>query len=92
MENFATELLFVIFALILVSVLAWLVIKAMKAMQVGSNKSGARIKVLSTMPVGTRERILIIQYNDNEYMLGVTSGGISLLDKYPAPAKNPTSD
>ncbi len=83
MNNFISELIVVIFALVIVSVLAWVVLRAMKSMYSGKFKNG-KVEIISSVPIGTRERILIIKHRNNEYVLGVTAGGISLLDKYPA--------
>lgn len=83
MNNFITELLFVIFALALVSLFAWLVFRAMKSMQPSKYKKG-KIEMLASIPVGARERIIVIQHRNSEYMLGITSGGITVLDKFPA--------
>ncbi len=82
-NNFIGELLFVGLALIVVSILAWLVLRAMKSMYSGKFRAG-KVEIISSVPIGTRERILIIRHRSHEYVLGVTAGGISLLDKYPA--------
>ena len=83
MNNFISELVVVFFALVAVSLLAWVVLRAMKSMYSGKFKNG-KVEILSSVPIGTRERILIIRHRGNEYVLGVTAGGVSLLDKYPA--------
>jgi flagellar biogenesis protein FliO len=82
MENYAQELLFTLLALILVIGLALLLLKALKRLHV--NQGGAnRIKPLLTLPVGSRERIVVVSYREHEYLVGITAGGISLLDKLP---------
>ena len=75
-------MLFVVFALALVSLFAWLVFRAMKSLQPSKYKNG-KIEVLASIPVGARERVMIVQHRETEYVLGVTSGGISVLDKFP---------
>ena len=82
MNNFISELLFAVFALVLVSLFAWLVLKAVKSMHPNKLKTG-KIEVLASIPVGARERILVIQHHEKEYMLGVSAGGITVLDKFP---------
>ena len=80
MENFATQLVSTIAALVLVIAVAWLALRALKRMQYGKT-SGDELRFLRALPIGTRERIVLIEYRGEEYMLGVTSGGISLLQK-----------
>jgi flagellar biogenesis protein FliO len=84
MNNYIQELLFMLLALILVVGIALLVLKALKGIHTKQG-DGARIDLLLTLPVGTRERVVVITYRDNEYLVGITAGGMSLLDKMPKP-------
>ena len=82
MENYAQELLFTLMALVLVVGLAWLFIKALKGFhvkQIGTN----RMNLLLTLPVGSRERVVVVSYRQHEYLVGITAGGMTLLDKLP---------
>jgi len=67
-------------ALLVVLVLAWLVLRVLKRTQFGKSTDDT-LRFLRALPVGTRERIVLIQYRGKEYMLGVTPGGINLLEK-----------
>ncbi len=82
MENFTTEILTTFLALAIVVALAWFTLRALKRMQYGKS-TGDELHFVRALPVGSRERIVLIQYRDEEYLLGVTSGGISLLEKRP---------
>ena len=84
-----TTLLFAFIALAVVLALAWLLLKGLAALgQRSSASSPMRIK--ATMPLGSRERLIVLEYSGNEYLVGVASGGISLIDKLPAAKKTPT--
>jgi flagellar protein FliO/FliZ len=37
------------------------------------------------LPVGTRERVVLLDHAGERWMLGVTAGGISLLARWPQP-------
>lgn len=87
MENFATQLISTIAALILAIAVAWLALRALKRMQYG-NTSGDELTFLRALPIGPRERVVLVEYRGEEYMLGVTSGGISLLQKCASTEKN----
>ncbi|MCG7929008.1 MAG: flagellar biosynthetic protein FliO [Candidatus Thiodiazotropha weberae] len=80
MENYAQELLFTLMALILVVALAWLFLKALKGFHVKQSGSN-RINLLLTLPVGSRERVVVVAYRQHEYLVGITAGGMTLLDK-----------
>lgn len=46
---------------------------------------GSQLKLVSNLALGTRERILVIEAGDQQYLIGVTSQQISLLDKLDVP-------
>jgi flagellar protein FliO/FliZ len=83
MNSYLQELLFVILALIFVVVMAWLLLKGLKGFH-SQYGDGTRIKLLLTLPVGTRERLVVVNYRGQEYLLGITPGGVNLVDKLPA--------
>jgi flagellar biosynthetic protein FliO len=82
MTNFTTELLTTFIALGLVLALAWLALRVLKRMQHGKSTDN-ELRFLRALPIGARERIVLVQCRDQEYLLGVTSGSISLLEKRP---------
>ena len=85
-----TTLIFAIVALALVLALAWLVLKGLAAMGQRST-SRAPMRIKATLPLGSRERLLVVEYNGMEYFLGVSSSNICLIDKHP-PKTPPFND
>lgn len=78
-----TTLLFAVVALTVVLALAWLLLKGLAALgQRGSANSPMRIK--ATLPLGSRERLMVVEYKDNDYLLGVSSGNITKIDQHAA--------
>jgi flagellar protein FliO/FliZ len=82
MDNYLLELLFMLLALIFVVAAAWLVLKGLKRFHT-AHGDGAHIKLALSLPVGTRERIVVVTYRESEYLVGITPGGMRLLDKLP---------
>jgi flagellar protein FliO/FliZ len=82
MNSYVQELLFVILALIFVVAMAWLLLKGLKGFHT-QHTDGTRLKLMLTLSVGTRERLVVVNYRDHEYLVGITPGSIRLLDKLP---------
>ncbi|OAZ98501.1 flagellar biosynthetic protein FliO [Halomonas sp. G11] len=55
-----------------------------------AKRSGGQLQVISSIGVGNRERVVIVQVEDTWLVLGVGSGRISKLHERPAPATPPT--
>ena len=88
--EFGLELFVTVAALVAVLVLAWFAIRSLA--QVAGTRGGAgRMRLLQSTAVGSRERIVLLSFDGHEYLLGVTPGGINLLDKRSA-ADDPRSD
>ncbi len=49
-------------------------------------RGGQVIKVLSAAPIGTRERVVLLQVHDRQLLVGVTSNGITALHVFDADA------
>jgi len=90
MKNYANELLFMLFALAIVVALAWIILRTLKSIHPTKHKNG-KLDIMLSLPVGARERIVLIQYRDQEYLLGIAAGGINLLDKQPVPTRQDDS-
>ena len=82
MDNFPLTLLFTILALALVLVIAWLAIRLLARFSHGQMKNG-RIKLTHTLPLGARERLVLVECDDTTYFLGVTANSISVIDQKP---------
>ncbi len=89
MENFASSMLSMLIALAFVLALAWVSIRVLKRMHQGRGGPGSASEALTfvrALPVGARERVVVLSYRGEEWVLGVTAGGITLLSRGPAPA------
>ena len=72
-------------ALALVLALAWLALRALKKLQGRSTGGGGNpMQVLRSAALGPRERLVTVRYRDREYLLGVATGGVNLIDSWPA--------
>jgi flagellar protein FliO/FliZ len=94
MENFGGQITSTIFALLFVGVLAWVSLSLLKRVQqgrgiVGNGKtrlSAADLRFVRALPLGTKERVVVVHYRGDELLLGITAGGISLLARSAVPA------
>lgn len=75
MNNFPTTLILTIIALAVVLVVAWLLLRGLKSMGVAQNRNG-RIKIIESVPLGSRERIVLVRLDAKEYLIGVSAGGL----------------
>ncbi|MDO6764749.1 flagellar biosynthetic protein FliO [Agarivorans sp. 1_MG-2023] len=69
-------------AVVLVTILvcAW-VLKKTRLNQFAGDQS----KVITNLALGTRERIMVVEIGEQQYLLGVTAQSINLLDKLEQP-------
>ena len=72
-------------ALVLVLCLAWLVLKALSISYRGANKS-QHIKLMESMPLSPKERIVLVRYKEHDYLLGLSGGGMTVIEKNIAEA------
>ena len=79
-SSFPISLLNTLLGLIVVLALAWLTLRFLAGLNRTRLQSG-RIHILQSTPVSTRERLVLVRVDEQEYLLGVTAGGISLVDK-----------
>ena len=88
MDNFANQLLSTLLALAFVAALAWVSIALLKRLQQGrarglSGRPEGELRFIRALPVGTKERVVVMHYRGEEWLLGVTTGGITLLARQP---------
>ena len=78
-----------VLALVFVLALAWGAIRLLKWWQdrslVGDAEAGSdrALRFLRALPVGTRERVMLIEAEGERMLIGVTAGGITLLARWP---------
>ena len=74
-------------ALAFVVALAWVVLRVMRArMQPRGASSGAAddgLRFVRALPVGAKERVVIVEHRGERWMLGVTTGAISTIAHWP---------
>lgn len=76
------------FALVLVLGLAWGAIRLLKVVQdrqMAAPVEGASgpLKFLRAMPVGPRERVVLIEAEGERLLLGVAAGSVTMLARWP---------
>lgn len=83
MESFALSFASMLLALVFVLGLAYVVLRIMKArMQPRATPGGGpddSVRFVRALPVGTKERVVIVEHRGERWMLGVTAGGISTI-------------
>lgn len=74
-----------ILALALVLGLAWGSLKLLKRMNLnlGAAPGAPGLRYLRALPVGPRERLVVVAYEGETLLLGVAAGQITLLDRRP---------
>ena len=69
---------------ILFGLLAWYLLQKRNAAQ---NKIGP-VQVLNVIPIGSRDRLLLVRFGESQLLLGATQSSITLLDKQVLPVEN----
>lgn len=76
--SFALQLGSTAVALVLVLLLAWLMLRALKRWQVKTGVGGGAqaVQVLHSVALGPRERLVTVRWRGREYLLGVAAGAV----------------
>ncbi|WP_294256266.1 flagellar biosynthetic protein FliO [uncultured Sphingomonas sp.] len=91
-----SSILAIVLALALVLGMAWGVIWLLKKLQdrqlgvAANGEAEAPIRFLRSMPLGQRERVVLIEARGETMLVGVTAGSVTLLARWPegqVPAK-----
>ncbi len=77
--------LMMVLALIILSAY---VLKRFKLVQQG----GGHLKVVASLPLGAKERVVVIQSGEKQLMLGVTPGSITLIEELETPLESSTPE
>lgn len=73
-------------ALLVVLALAWGSLRLLKGWQDrqgGATADSGALRFLRAMPLGPRERVVLIEAEGERLLLGVAQGGITLLARWP---------
>lgn len=77
-----SSLLVTVLALAFVLALAWLFLRLLKRSTALRSVDGRLPpQVVQAVSLGARERVVVLQHDGHEYLLGVTASQINLLDK-----------
>ena len=71
-------------AIILVAALLALAIWVLRRFNVAGVGTPSRFKVVSHLSVGTREKLLVVRFGDEDVLLGITPHSITRLGATPA--------
>jgi len=66
--------------------LAWMV----RRLQLGVGHGQRRLRILESLPVGAKERVVLIALGDRQLLLGVAPGSVRTLQTLEAPIPEPT--
>ena len=80
------SLAFTVLALVFVLVLAWFAVRILARLGVAKSTGSSRMRIIQSLPTGARERIVLLEFDEKQYLLGVTAGGISVLERRTVPA------
>ncbi len=80
-QDYLKVLLILVFIVGLIFACAWLV----RRMSGGVGFNQKHMQVLSVMPLGTREKLMIIRAANEYLLLGVTANGIQTLHRFDEP-------
>jgi len=83
MTAFPTTLIFTILALAFVLALAWLILKAFAGFS-RRGSSNSLISIKESVPIGARDRLLVVHYRGSDYLLSTSTQGVQLIDKHAA--------
>jgi|GEM_PF-3636704 len=91
-SSLATNLLSTAVALVVVLLLAWVSLHALKRVQqgrAGTRSDGSEVpRVLRSVGLGPRERLVTMRYRGREYLLGVTAGAVSVVESHEIAVEN----
>ena len=87
MESFFSSFASMLLALAIVIALAFGVLRLMRSrLQPGAARHGADdvLRFVRALPVGAKERVVIVEHRGERWLLGVTSGAISTIAHWSA--------
>lgn len=89
----ASGLLGTLAALVFVLALAWGALRLLRRWQDRAVGSGGvampGLRFVRALPVGQRERVVVIEVEGERLLIGVAAGSVSLLGRVPSPSPSP---
>ncbi len=79
--DLATTLGSLVFVIAIIIGMAWL-LKRMRVPAFGQQKG---LSVIRQLPVGTKERLMIVQAGEEQFLIGVTAQSVNLISKLETP-------
>jgi flagellar protein FliO/FliZ len=90
METFALSFASMLLVLALVLAIAWGVLRLARSRlqprPAGAKSADDVLRFVRALPVGSKERIVLIEHRGERWLLGVTSGGISTIGHWRSDA------
>jgi flagellar protein FliO/FliZ len=88
--SFTSQIVSTLLALVIVGMLAWGSLLALKRLQHGRSSGGTpargKLEFVHALSVGAKERVVVVAYADEEWVLGVSAGRVVLLGRLPVQA------
>jgi flagellar protein FliO/FliZ len=95
MESFALSFASMLLALAIVLGLAYVVLRVMRSRMQPRGPQGTgsddALRFVRALPVGAKERVVIVEHRGARWMLGVTAGGINTIAFWPLEGTTPAS-
>ena len=92
MESFALSFASMLLALAIVIAIAWVLLRLLRTrLSPGpspGNGPDEALRFVRALPVGAKERVVIVEHRGERWMLGVTAGGISTIAHWPQGASD----
>ncbi|USD65983.1 flagellar biosynthetic protein FliO [Vibrio sp. SCSIO 43136] len=85
--DLATTFGSLVFVIAFIVFLAWL----LKRMRLPSMHGREGLQIIRQLPVGTKERLMIVEAGEEQFLVGVTSQNISMLAKLDKPLDTESS-
>jgi flagellar protein FliO/FliZ len=91
MESFALSFASMLLALVIVLGLAYVVLRVLRSRMQPRGPQGTAsddaLRFVRALPVGAKERVVIVEHRGARWLLGVTAGGITTIAHWPLAAE-----
>lgn len=68
-------------------VMIWVAVKYAASLNPSRRSAQSRLTIVASQAIGSRERVVVLRYQANDYVLGVTPSHIQLIDTHKADAQ-----